>query len=180
MKFPLKSMLFLTIPAIFFLLATGSVFASGPARTQTIAAGPYIADIELSQSPPYVDQPLTVTVVPHDHTLHLQGTIVAQPGLGTNAVPIHAPLHTIGNQQGVLQGSIHMPVRGAWNIVAELQGPRGTGSGSIAVTVASPGAIPVWLGWMIGCTPLLGVGWWVWYQHRHRKNFMAPRSDKVE
>ncbi len=180
MKFQLKSILCLAIPAMLFLLSTGSALASGPARTQTVAAGPYIVDIELSQSPPYVDQPLAVTVVPHDHTLHLQGSITAQPGLGTDAVPLHFPLHAIGGEQGALQGSIHMPVRGAWNIIAELQGPSGAGSGSIAVTVASPGAIPVWLGWMIGCTPLLGIAWWVWYQHQHRQSFMAPRIEKTE
>lgn len=164
----LKSLSGIVFLTALLVVTSGSAFANTPARSVTAAAGPYIVDINFMQNPPYVDQPLVLTVVPHEHGLMLQGRIVAQPGLGTDAVPLHANLSATGDQTGMLTGSIRMPVKGAWQIVIELQGPKGVGSASVNVTVGAPGAMPAWLAWLIGSTPLLGVAGWIWLQHRYR------------
>jgi len=169
----LKSLSLLMLLIALLMVASGSAFANTPARSVTVAAGPYIVDINFMQNPPYVDQPLALTVVPHEHGLRLQGRIIAQPGLGTDAVPLHANLSATGDQSGTLTGSIRMPVKGAWQIVIELHGSKGAGSASVNVTVGAPGAMPAWLAWLIGCTPLLGVAGWLWLQHRYRNRLVV-------
>lgn len=160
---------------LFMLMALfpGIARAQGePAQTLTLAAGPYVIDVNLYQSQPFTDTPLEMTVVPHDPTLPLQGRIIADPGLGTDAVEIRAPLSPIAANSTTLRGAISMPVQGAWQIGIALDGPQGSGTAHFPVTVAAPGAIPVWLGWLIAVTPLLGVAWWLWRQHRYRRTLV--------
>ena len=162
----------------FFVLTIGASAASAPASTQTLAAGPYIIDFNLYQNPPPVDTPLEVTVVPHDSNQRLQGYITVEPGLGTDAIPLRSRLTATGDAHGTLQGTIRMPVRGAWNIVITLTGPQGQGSSQVAVTVASPGALPVWLAWLIGASPLLLVAFWIWRQHLYKRSLLvAPVTE---
>ena len=159
-----------------FIMLPGVAQASGglahPAHTETLMAGPYIIDVNLYQDPPMTDQAVEVTVVPHESGLRLSGTIFMLPGLGTDAVELHSRLSPSG-QDGTLVGTIRMPVRGAWNIVVQLNGPQGAGQASFPITVAAPGAMPVWLGWLIGLTPLLGIAWMVWHQRRYRRKLLA-------
>jgi hypothetical protein len=173
MSILLKSLSLIVLLTALLIATSGNALAGTPARSVTVAAGPYIVDINFMQNPPYVDQPLALTVVPHDHNLKLQGRIVAQPGLGTDAVPLQSNLSATGDQSDMLMGSIRMPVKGAWQIVIELNGSKGPGSGSVNVTVGAPGAMPAWLAWLIGCTPLLGIAWWLWLQHRYRNKLAA-------
>lgn len=159
--------------ALLLLMFPGAALASGgPAHTETLMAGPYIISVNLYQDPPMTDQSVQVTVVPHQSGLRLSGGILEVPGLGTDAVELHAQLSPVG-QTPTLSGSIRMPVRGAWNIVVQLNGPQGAGQASFPITVAAPGAMPVWLGWLIGLTPLLGVVWLVWHQRRYRQKLLA-------
>jgi hypothetical protein len=155
-----------------FALLPTVAWASGPARTVTLAAGPYIVNVNLYQDPPVTDQSVEVTVVPQESGLQLSGRIVMMPGLGTDAVELHSQLSPVG-QSSTLVGSVRMPVRGAWQIVVQLAGPRGAGEASFPVTVAGPGAIPVWLGWLIALTPMLGIGWLLWHQFRYRRKLVA-------
>ncbi len=155
------------------LAFAGVARASGLARTQTLAVGPYIVDVTLSQDPPSVDTPFSLTVTPHDRSLRLQGQVTAAPGLGTDAVPLHFALTASGDASGTLQGTVRVPVRGAWNLVLNLSGPQGSGSGQVAVTVAAPGAIPFWLAWVIGSSPLLLIAFWIWRQRRYKRSLLA-------
>jgi hypothetical protein len=159
--------------ALFMIMIPEIALASGgPAHTETLMAGPYVIDVNLYQDPPMTDQSVQVTVVPHDSGLRLSGRILEVPGLGTDAVELHSQLLPAG-QAGRLSGTIRMPVRGAWNIVVQLNGPQGAGQASFPITVAAPGAMPIWLGWLIGLTPLLGVAWLVWHQRRYRQKLLA-------
>lgn len=160
---------------MFVLLTTG---ATGlPASVQTLAAGPYIIDFDLYQNPPTVDTALKVAVVPHDRGLRLQGYVMVEPGLGTDATPQRFNLSATAATPGTLQATIHIPVRGAWDIVIALTGPQGQGVARVSVTVAAPGAIPVWLGWLIGASPLTLVAFWIWRQHRYKRSLlMEPAS----
>lgn len=159
----------ITVLALFPAVA----LASGkPASTQTLVAGPYIIDVNLYQDPPVTDQSGEVTVVPHQASLRLSGRIDMVPGLGTDAVELHSNLQPLG-QSTTLVGTLRMPVRGAWQIVIELNGPQGAGEASFPVRVAGPGAIPVWLGWLIALTPMVGIAWMVWHQFRYRKKLLV-------
>ena len=157
----------------FFLGPAETAWASSRARMETLAIGPYIVDFILSQDPPYVDTPQKVTVVPHDSSLRLQGHVTVEPGLGTDATPLRFNLTASEETPGTLEGTIRMPVRGAWNIVIDLTGPQGSGTAQVAVTVAAPGAIPIWLGWLIGASPLTLIAFWIWRQRRSKQAFLA-------
>jgi len=100
----------------------------------------------------------------------LQGYITAQPGLGTDATPLRFPLSATGGSRGALTAMIRMPVRGAWNLVVTLSGPQGQGVSQIAVTAAAPGAMPVWLAWLIGASPLALLTFWIWRQHLYKRS----------
>ncbi|HJT56432.1 MAG TPA: hypothetical protein VJ761_08055, partial [Ktedonobacteraceae bacterium] len=159
--------------ALLNVMVPGIALASGgPAHTETLMAGPYIIDVNLYQDPPMTDQSVKVTVVPHQSGLHLSGSILVVPGLGTDAVELRSQLLPVG-QSNTLVGSIRMPVRGAWNVVVQVNGPQGSGQASFPITVAAPGAIPIWLGWLIALVPLLGVAWLVWHQRRYRRKLLA-------
>ena len=154
------------------LMCPAAAQASGPAHTETLLAGPYLINVNLYQYPPETDQSVVVTVVPHQSGIRLTGFILMKPGLGTDAVELRSHLSPSG-QSATLTGSIRMPVRGAWNIVVQLNGPQGAGQASFPIVVAAPGAIPIWLGWLIALTPILGIAWLVWHQHRYRKRLLA-------
>ena len=151
----------------------GVLAESQPASTQTVAAGPYAIDVSLSQDPPFVDQPFDVIVRPHDGPLQLKGEVIASPGLGTDGVDLHTALSPAGDNQGTLKSNIHIPVRGAWNIVIQVEGGQGMGKASIPVTVGAPGAMAPWLAWLIGSSPLAIIAVCVWLQHRYRQKLIA-------
>src|SRR6266446_4583476 len=64
----------------------------GPAHTETLAAGPYVVDVNLYQDTPFTDQSVEEKVVPHDCRLRLPCRLVLFPCLRTAAVVLHAPL----------------------------------------------------------------------------------------
>lgn len=158
--------------AAFALLPTIAWASSNPASTEILTAGPYVVDVNLYQDPPVTDQSVKVTVIPHESSLRLSGRILMVPGLGTDAVELHSNLFPMGHANALV-GTVRMPVRGAWQIVIQLNGPRGEGEASFPVTVAGPGAMPVWLAWLIALTPLLGVAWMLWHQYRYRQKLLA-------
>lgn len=168
----LIGLVFLLSPLAALTLLPGFAFASAkPASTETLVAGPYIIDVNLFQDPPVTDQSSEVTVVPHNASVQLSGRILMVPGLGTDAVQLHSNL-VPQTQSTTLVGTLRMPVRGAWQIVIQLKGPLGAGEASFPVRVAGPGAMPFWLAWLIALTPLLGIAWLIWHQHRYREKLL--------
>ncbi len=171
--FPIRNTLAALFVACFVLLILGAASAgSGPALTETLTAGPYTVDVNLYQNPPTTDQYDELTIVPHDTSIALTGTVVVEPGLGTDAVPLHFTLAPL-NHSSTLVTNIRMPVRGAWQIVMQLNGAKGTGSATLLTTVAAPGAMPVWLAWLIALTPAPAIAWLVWHQYRYRRRLLV-------
>ena len=160
-------------------LLSGIAFASEkPATTETLLAGPYIIDVNLYQDPPVADQAFEITVVPHEANLRLSGSVIVMPGLGTDAVTLHSNLELL-NQTNTLVGTIRMPVRGAWQIVIQLNGPRGPGEANVPVRVAGPGAMPFWMAWLIALTPLAGITWWILHQRRYRQKLLIQINEQT-
>lgn len=146
-----------------------------PASSKTLVAGPYIVDVTFSEDPPQIEQPLDVTVVAHSQ-MDLSGSLIAQPGLGTDSIPVHTAFTPDQKKPWILTGSIHLSVRGAWHLVFALNGERGQGTASIDVTVTAPNPMPLWLGWLIGLLPLVGFAWLIWQQWRYRRRLLAKAS----
>lgn len=165
--------------ALVFLCSTPALAASSdtPARSETLQAGPYTIVVGLSNDPPIVDQSFTITVSSHE-TASLSGTLLAQPGAGTDAIPAHTPLTADARKTQMLIGTLRLVVRGAWTLVVSLHGPCGPGSAHLDVTVTAPGAIPVWLGWIIGLLPLIGCVWLIWQQAQYRKSLLETAQRK--
>lgn len=181
LKFRGKLLLFMLVPALACFTAlslfSGIAFASDkPASTETLLAGPYIIDVNLYQDPPVADQASEITVVPHDANLRLSGNIIEMPGLGTDAVTLHSNLVPL-NQTNTLAGMIRMPVRGAWQIIIQLNGPQGAGEASFPVRVAGPGAMPFWMAWLIALTPFVGITWWIFHQRRYRQKLLIQINE---
>ena len=163
----------------FFLLDIGraqAASAAGPG--ETLIAGPYTIDVTLSQDPPFTDQPFEITVVPHGSAL--RGEVVAEPGLGTDATNLQTNLTPSTKTHGAISGWLHIPVRGAWQLVFHLDGSHGRGDATLPVTVGAPGAMPVWLAWCIGALPLLFIGWWVYQQRRYRRRLLREKEPQEE
>ncbi len=171
MKTILRMITSLGLTGILFLIVTTGIANanSKPALSQTVSAGSYIITINVSKSPPFTGQPFDVTIVPHDASLKLSGKVIMEPGSGTDGVNIPTTLKTLGDNTGTLQATVQIPVRGAWNIAVDLNGPQGSGQASVAVTVGSPGAMPPWIAWTIGASPLIIIAFWVTKQHRYRR-----------
>ncbi len=160
-------------------LSTGlALAASTPAYTTTLIAGPYTIDVGLSQNPPFTDQPFEVTVNQHGSNQPLSGLLVAEPGLGTDAVRLQTPFSPLAGSTGKISGWLHLPVRGSWQLVIAVNGLQGQGSASMGITVGAPGAIPPWLAWVIAAIPLTLIVWWVHQQRRYRRQLLAEK--KVE
>lgn len=161
--------------SLLILMAGSASAASKPARTDTVAAGAYIINVNLSKDPPYVDEAFDVTIVPHNSSLKLSGKVIMQPGRGTDGIEIPTTLQAVGDKGGSLRASVHIPVQGAWNIVVQLEGPQGPGHASIPVTVGAPGAMQPWLAWLIGASPLVFIAVWIATQHRYRRSLLIPQ-----
>lgn len=146
---------------------------AGKLQNQAVKAGPYIVDVQLAPNPPRVEDPVTVTLT--SHSGQLSGRVIAVPGLGTDGSTISAPLISDSTKQGILAGIIRLPVRGAWQIVTVLNGPQGQGSTQINIVVSAPHAIPLWFGWLLGLSPLVGVVWFFWQQNRYRRLLLATK-----
>ena len=175
---------FLPIPlysgmlALLFLCSMpATALASGkPARSETLTAGPYTLVVDLSDDPPIVDQNFTLTIHSQEAT-SLSGTLTAQPGPGTDAIPAHASLTQDTGNTHTLTGTLHLVVRGVWNIIVDVNGPRGHGSATLDVTVTAPNAMPPWLGWIIGLLPLIGCVWLIWQQWRYRNTLLKTQGE---
>lgn len=170
---PVRNMVVAVFVACFVMLILGAASASsGPALTETLTAGPYNVNVNLYQNPPPSDELVELTVVPQDTSVALTGSIVVEPGLGTDAVPLHFKLAPL-NQTSTLVTNIRMPVRGSWQVDVELNGAKGPGSANFLITVSAPGAIPVWLAWLIALVPVPAIAWLVWHQYRYRRRLLV-------
>lgn len=176
---PVLSICFSVALLCCFLQTGQALAASTPAYTTTLIAGPYTIDVGLSKNPPFTDQPFEVTVGAHGSSKLVSGLLVAEPGLGTDAVRLQTPLSPQAGSAGKVSGWLHLPVRGAWQLVVEVNGQQGSGSASTDITVGAPGAIPPWLAWTIAATPLILIAWWVHRQRRYRRRLLAEKEPEA-
>ena len=127
---------------------------AGSTRTDAYAAGPYTVTVT-RVDPVDVGSAIgfAVTVEPADGA----GVVaITLPGPGTPARPGRTVI-AAGDRSGRYDVTATFPVRGAWVLAIDVAGRAGSGRAVVPVTAAAPGAIPIWLGWAIGLSPLIGV-----------------------
>jgi hypothetical protein len=167
------------VAAGFLLTLASSAFAhDNIARTVTVQGGPYSIQVGMMTDPPTVETPLDITVTAASGAPALKGatvTLTAVPGLGTDGVTSKAyPMTAEPAEPASFETKIPLPVRGAWLLKVEVDGPAGKGTATLPVTVAAPAAMPIWLGWLIGMSPSLGLVWFAWWNRRY---FLRIRSE---
>jgi hypothetical protein len=177
-KFPGLSICF-SVALLCCFLQTSHALAAAPAYTTTLLAGPYTIDVSLSKNPPFTDQPFEVIVSAHGSNQQFTGEVVAEPGLGTDAVALRTQLQPLAGSPGKVSGSLHLPVRGAWQLDININGLQGKGSASTGITVGAPGAIPPWLAWTIAVTPLALIAWWVHRQRLYRSKLLTEKEPEA-
>jgi hypothetical protein len=165
-------------PALLLALALAappaSAHAERPASTTTVEAGAYPLTVALYADPPRAGQEFAVVVTPAPGSVAPDAVrLVARPGLGTNATPTRALLTPDPDAPGSFAGTAHLPVVGPWLLDVLVDGPAGPATATVPVTAGAPGAVPIWLGWALGLAPLLGLAWFVGWQHRYLRRLEA-------
>jgi hypothetical protein len=163
--------------ALSALLAAPASAHQEAARTEQLQAGPYLLSVQLYDDPAHVEQPLMLTVhsLPSSASLDEAAvTVTGVPGPGVDATQTPATnLRPDPAEPGSYTGEVSFPVRGTWDLQLEVSGPQGEGTANVPVTVAAPSAIPVWLGWLIGLSPLVGVAWFAWWNRNYLRRLRA-------
>jgi hypothetical protein len=163
----------LLLPTL-LICTSARVSADGASYSKELIAGPYRFQANLSEYPPQVEHPVYVICVLHTD-LPLVGQLIGRPGAGTDAVEIHAPLSAEKHTPAELSGTLQFTVRGSWQLLFRFNGPQGPASASLDIVVAAPGAMPLWLGWLIGLSPLIGCMWFAWRQYIYRSLLLKHR-----
>ncbi len=142
------------VPLVVLLALTAAPARAATTRTDAYPAGPYTIAVT-REDPVEVDHAtgFALTVRPADGATVAATTL---PGPRTAGRPGRA-VTIAAYAPGSYNVSASFPVRGAWLLVLDVSGPPGRGAASVPVTVAAPGAIPQWLGWTMGPSPLPGV-----------------------
>jgi hypothetical protein len=160
------------------LLGCGSALAHGvPARQDERTIAGYHLLINQYADPARVEQALPVTVSAAPDGPSLDGaslSLVGRPGLGTDGVATRAvPLIEEPFEPGSYAAEMTFSVAGSWEIEVQVDGPAGSGAARVPVVVAAPSAIPVWLGWLIGLSPLAGLAWFGTWNRRELRRLLA-------
>ncbi len=153
-------------------------------RTEQLSAGPYLLSVQLSDDPAHVEQPLGLTVRALPGGSALDGATVTAtglPGLGTDATQTRTiTMQPETDEPGSYTGEVSFPVRGAWELQITVSGPAGEGTANVPLTVSAPEAIPVWLGWLIGMSPLVGVAWFAWWNRGYLRRLRAEEDPQTQ
>jgi hypothetical protein len=165
------------------LAAPAAAHSQGATTTVKVAAGPYALVVRLHADPPRAgdDLPLVVAPAAGEGGAPRAARIVARPGLGTNATPLRTTLAPAPGEPGSFAGAVRLPVTGAWLLDVVVDGALGEATATVPLTAAAPGALPAWVGWLVGVViPLGGVLWFVAWQRSYLRRLerdAAPRYD---
>lgn len=163
--------------ACILLGAAPAAAHDAPDRVEERRAGPYRLEIAIFDPRPSVARPVRFAVrgLPGGATLD-GATVIALgvPGPETDAVPTRpTALEPSRDFRGSLEGSVPMWVQGAWELEVRVQGPAGAGAARLPVAVIASHAVPSWLAWAIGLSPLLGLAWFAWWQRGYLRTLPA-------
>lgn len=172
------SRLYPTLVVMCLVVLTETASANQPpARVEEQTAGPYRLEITFFEALPTVSQPVHFAVRAVPGSPALDGAVITAlgvPGPETLALSTRpVALQPEPEFAGSYVAGLLLSVRGAWDLEVHIAGPAGKAIARIPVAVAVPYAMPVWLGWVIGMSPLLVLGWFAWWQRGYLRLLMA-------
>lgn len=159
--------------------ATALAHSGQPVTETSLQAGPYRLEVATNAAP-RADQPIPITITPPmertpmgyaPEPVALAASL--RPAPGTNAVAIAAKVRPDPDREGAWAIDPSVPVRGDWVLDLQVDGNRGSGAAKLPLSVAGPAPIPLWLGWAIGLSPLVGVAAFGVWQGRWLRGTMG-------
>jgi hypothetical protein len=151
------------------ILAT--THGSTPARVVRVQAGPYPLVVSLYTYPAHASYALPFAIAPQGAvpgTLTYSVTSVPAPS-DVPATPVRASLSVDTNEHNGVQGDAEITVQGTWMLDIVVLGRAGRGEASVPIIATAPPAMPLWLGWLIGCIPLAGLLAFFFSQSRRKE-----------
>ncbi len=127
-----------------------------PERQERVQAGPYTLELRY-YSVPRSGQSLILMVVPVDGGQPAAIQVTAVPGAGVDAPTPTVRTAPDPDDPTATDALIPISRPGLWVINVSATGPAGTGQAELGVLAATPGAIPLPVGWAIGLSPLIGI-----------------------
>jgi hypothetical protein len=160
----------LLVFSMVLITSHGSVLAheGEPEAVASARIGPYLVEVRYFAAP-VGGRELPFEIVPAGRgPAPALYDVLAVPGPATNAVPVYAQMMVAPDHAGAV-GRVNLPVSGQWLLNIEVDGPLGPAGGEAAVLAAPPAAaMPTWLAWLVGLTPVwatvgfvLGRGRWI-------------------
>jgi len=164
----------------FFLMISIIVALTGagasPLATQNATVGPYLVLLSF-YSLARAGQAMNLTIQSSRPAQPLKFTgAILNPAPGTDATPVNIILTLDKEGQNVYDVQATPPIKGKWLLHMRVSGQLGAVSGDIPIDVDGPPAIPLWLGWLIGLTPLPFILLFIMYQVIWRKQQLAHAS----
>ena len=133
-----------------------SAHTGTPVRQEQVKAGPYTLDLRY-YSTPRAGQNLLLLMVPVGEAVPTTIRVAAEPGPGVSATAARTSTAPDPDQPSGTDALIPLAVTGLWLITISADGPAGAGQAQLSVIAASPGAVPVPVGWALGLSPLSGI-----------------------
>lgn len=127
-----------------------------PVKQERVQAGPYTLDLRY-YSTPRAGQNLLLLLVPVGAVTPTTIRVSAAPGPGVSATAARISTAPDPDQPSGTDALIPLAATGLWIVTIAADGPAGVGEAELAVIAASPGAVPVPVGWALGLSPLGGI-----------------------
>ncbi|HLO02675.1 MAG TPA: hypothetical protein VK191_06175 [Symbiobacteriaceae bacterium] len=129
---------------------------------ESIKAGPYTVVVAMADWPLKALKSNRFIVQPIDGIEGKSATLRLIPA--SPEVYPRTITHTLTPYPGIQNAWAYefagMPAAGPWRIEIEVNGAAGKGVAELApVTVEGPPGVPLWLGWVMGLTPVYGLVW---------------------
>lgn len=167
------------ITLLCLLLMPASALAHGlqstVAYTEQVAVGPYTLEVEFDTWPLRQAKNFQVVVHYPAGMEGLKGSLTMKPEQGVKGQRRQAILGTYpGVTDGwVLQAPGAFLGAGRWEWSFEVDGPQGKASQAMTLRVEEAPPFPLWLGWLIGLTPLWGLLGFALRERRRVKAVLA-------
>ncbi len=136
-----------------------------PAKIVDAKAGPYDLEVDLIADIARAGQSYELMVIPRTAGLRLSAQLLPAPGL--SATPLRAQVAPDPEVRGAFDVRfVDVTTHGDWTLLLSVDGPSGSGEVRLPLKAVLPPAIPLWLGWLVGLTPLYGLLWFALLESR--------------
>ena len=147
--------------AVALLPVVASAHQAEPVHTVNISAGVYQLQIGFSNWPLRASVPAQAVVSAissRDADLKLDIEAELVPGKNVASGAVKQKVNRSAGDNGIAYNIVvEPPAEGDWSLAVSVRSAAGSGQGDVPLSVDAPPAFPLWLGWIIGLSPLLGL-----------------------